>query len=226
MSKIRLKIKKKSHLSLDSSRGDSRIDLRNNQKTSKRFLSKKQLILVVFSLLAAVLAGYFISLSKEDEFGKIIPPNAVVSGLISQDAFYQQVSSSGDSQIPAQIEEFLSQSDLNLRKDIQPLFKDKAAFVLFPSNSEALFPLVLILKEKERSSETGNILEAIKPNLEKNWNIFSQIYRQVEVKTLKPVISFSVNLPKLYVFVQIEDCLIIGNSPEAVKLIINSILDN
>ena len=95
-----------------------------------------QLILVVFSLLAAVLAGYFISSSKEDEFGKIIPPNAVVSGLISQDAFYQQVSSSGDSQIPAQIEEFLSQSDLNLRKDIQPLFKDKAAFVLFPSNSE------------------------------------------------------------------------------------------
>jgi len=226
MSRTRIRIKRKNHNSLDSSCGNSKVDLRNNQKVQQRSLSKKQLILVVFLLFAAALLGYFISLFKQDEFKKIVPENAVVFSLIDQNAFYGQISSFDSGGILSQLKDFLSGNNLDLKKDIQPLFKDEAAFILLPSNSETAFPFVVILKEKKPLAGINNILEIVRPSLGKNWNIFSQIYRQVEIKTLKPVIPFSDNRPRLYIFAQIEGYLVVGNSQEAAKTIIDSIMNN
>jgi hypothetical protein len=177
-------------------------------------------------LFAAALLGYFISLFKQDEFKKIVPENAVVFSLIDQNAFYGQISSFDSGGILSQLKDFLSGNNLDLKKDIQPLFKDEAAFILLPSNSETAFPFVVILKEKKPLAGINNILEIVRPSLGKNWNIFSQIYRQVEIKTLKPVIPFSDNRPRLYIFAQIEGYLVVGNSQEAAKTIIDSIMNN
>ena len=201
-----------------------RVNLRKNKKKRKRSLSKKQLISVVFLFLTAIFLGYFISLFNGDEFGKIVPSNAVIFSLIDQNAFYKQVSFSNNGQILAQLNSYLSQNNLDLEKDIQPLFENKAAFILLSFDSETTFPFAAILKKKKLPGGLDNILESLKPTLKKNWNIFPQIYRQVEVEVLRPVINFSSNLPDLYVFAQTRDYFIISNSEEAMKKIIDSIM--
>jgi len=203
-----------------------RVNLRNNKKTKKKPLSRKQLISVVFLFLAAVSLGYAISFLREDEFRKIVPSDAVIFSLVDQNAFYQQIFSSDNGKILTQMNDYLRQNELELEKDIQPLFENRAALVLFSFDSNTHFPFVAILKKKNLSSELDNILESLKLALKRNWNIFPYIYRQVEVGVLKPVISFSSELPELYVFAQTRDYFIISNSEEAMKKIIDAIMDN
>ncbi|MFH1367197.1 MAG: hypothetical protein ABIH38_04415, partial [Patescibacteria group bacterium] len=127
MPKIPIK-KTKGNFLIKKISDELRVNLRKNKTKRKRSLSKKQLISVVFLFLTAIFLGYFISLFKEDEFGKIIPSNAVIFSLIDQNAFYKQVSFSNNGQILAQLNSYLSQNNLDLEKDIQPLFENKAAF--------------------------------------------------------------------------------------------------
>jgi len=156
---------------------------------------------------------------------------AVVFSLIDQGALYDQLSPFyqflkergfyGQGAV-AQIGNYLSQSDLDFKKDIQPLFKKQIAFILMPANSETAFSFAMIFERKTSLDKVNHILNRIEPNLKKDYNFSFQVYRQVEITILKPLFSWSVKTLK---YAKIGDYLVISNSQELLKKIIDQVID-
>lgn len=213
---------------------DSDIDLRNNLDVKQEKPFKKWFFLNIFILIIIVLAfnWWFLS-SQKVPFKDIVPENRVIFSLVNQEALYNQASPfygflrENNFYVQpaiAKINDYLKQADLSFKDNIQSAFKQEAGFILMPANDETSFPFFLIFERKVSFKDIKSVLDKIEVNLKKDYNFSKEKYRQIEITVLDPIYSTD-NLPKLYAFAQIEDYLIIANSTQLLKEIINSIID-
>lgn len=209
---------------------DSKIDLR------KKNINKKQplrlwLFLNFILLIAVILLSFSVWLvsSKKIGFIDLIPEKTVVFSIINKDMLYPQLSPFksffeennfyGQKAIE-QINSYLNKAQLNF-KDIQPFFEEDMAFMLLSSNEEIKIPFVLILKTKAPRTGIKGFLSKIEPEFKKDYNFSSETYRQIEIVNLKSLSNSCFN----YFYSQAEDYLIISNSKESLKEIINIIIN-
>ena len=233
MTKIQIK---KGKLSADKITDELKVDLRNNSEKKPKQPSSKWLFLSIFLILVIIglSVGLFFSIQKELAFTDLVPEQAVVFSLIDQPDLYEQISpfyqllrENGfyDQGAISKIGDYLNQAELNLKEDIQLLFKKQAAFVLMPANSETPFPFLLLFEKQASLDNINHLLFQIEPVLKKDYNFSSQIYRQIEITVLKPLFPPSIGKPDLYAYSQIEGYFIISNSQESLRIIIDSVIN-
>jgi hypothetical protein len=195
--------------------------------------SMKWLFWGIFLALIIVFSGinYWFSVSQKEPFADLIPQEVVIYSLINQAELYPQVSPFkqylqegnffGQGAIN-KLNDYFNQVQLSFSEDVQPLFKEQVAFILLPANSETNLPFLLIFERRENLAKIRQILDKIEPELNKDFNLSSQDYRQIEITMLNPLFpSFSQCF-----YTSIENYFIISNSRESLKKMIDSIIDN
>ncbi len=228
MVRIPIKIKKNKQ-DADRVADDLKVDLRNGLARQPKQPSKKWLFLSIGLIIIVVFLSWtsWSFYSQKMPFADLIPEEALVFGIFDQSALYQDASVlerflKNGQQAIIQIDNYLSQAHLDFKEDIEPLFEKQVAFVVLPADSEASYPWLLFFKKRISLDGLDQILSQIEPNFKNNYNFTSQTHRQIKMTVLEPISSSSDN----YVYAQIEDYLIIGNSQEYLKKIIDSIIDN
>lgn len=228
MVRIPIKIKKNKQ-GADKIADELKVDLRNGLARQPKQSSKKWLflsivlIIIVIFLSWASWSFYF----QKMPFADLIPKEALIFGIFDQSALYQGPSVlerflKNGQQIIIQTDNYLSQAHLDFKEDIEPLFEKQVAFVVLPADSETSFLWLLFFKKRISLDGLDRILSQIEPSFKNNYNFTSQIHRQIKMTVLEPISSSSDS----YVYAQIEDYLIIGNSQEYLKKIIDSVIDN
>jgi hypothetical protein len=230
MFKIPIKVRK-SNLPTKQIAEDFRVDLRDRPLIEQKQPSNKWLFLSIFLSLVVVgliFSWWFFS-SQKIPLVDLVPENRVIFSLIDQEALYQQTSpfyqflkEKGfyDQEAISQIGSYLSETGLDFEQDIIPLFKKQVAFILKPANADTPFPFLVIFERKQSSGKINQVLEQIEPKLKKDYNLSSQIYRQVKVTVLEPLFT-----PNNYFYSQIENYFIISNSQEFLEEIIDFVID-
>jgi len=214
MPKIPIKIKKSR--STRPVAEELKVDLRNGLKSEQKQPSRKWLFLGTSGLIiASLLISWLIFSREEMPFVDLVPREAVVFSLIKQTDFYQQVSPFAqfleDSNFYGRalinkFNNYLAGANLSFSEEVQPLFKEKMAFVLLPADREVNFPFVLILEKDASEAEISQILGRFEPELKKDYNFSLTNYRQIRITVLEPLTN-STN----YFYSQIEDYFIISN---------------
>jgi hypothetical protein len=221
---------------------DLKVNLKEPEPILKQkkqpFLSKnKNRLFFIASLFVIIIFSAFVwrfYVSQKTPFADLIPENAVVWGIINHQELYPQIfpftqfladNNFYGQRAISKLNEYFNQVGLSFRQDIQPFFKRQAAFVIMPVNHEASFPFAFILKGNNPSSDFNQFLSQIKPELNKDYNFSSYIYRQIKITVLKPLSSVSAGSPKMYAFAQIEDYLILGNSQKCLEGIIDLVIN-
>ena len=228
MSKIPIKVKKGD--SAEKVAEELKVDLRNGLKSEQKQPSSRWLFLSIFLLLVilGLAAGWFFSCQKM-AFADLVPEEAVIFGLINQPELYPQMAPLsqflrennfyGQGAIN-KLNDYFIQAQLSFQEDIQPLVKPEMAFILLPANSETSFPFIFLLEKKASTAQISQILDKIEPKLREDYNLSSQIYRQIEMTILRPL-SSTIN----YLYSQIGDYFVISNSQESLEKIIDLIIE-
>ncbi len=212
-------------------RGEPEPELEQKQPLKKwLFFSVFLFVIIVF-----LVFGWCFSASKKMTFADLIPENAVFFGLINQQELYPQVhpfsqflrenNFYGQKAIN-KLNKCFKEASLDFKENIQPFFKKQVAFILMPANSETSFPFVFILENKIPLNDFGQLLSQIEPELRKDYNFSSQIYRQTKKTILTPLFSIASGLPDMYIYAQIEEYFILSNSQKSLEKIIDLIIEN
>jgi hypothetical protein len=225
---------RKNNLSTEQAAGNLKVDLRDSKQEGKQKQSLKSwLFLGIFLALIIVFSGinYWFSVSQKEPFADLIPQEVVVYSLINLADFYPQIfpfkqylqerNFFGQGAIN-KLNDYFNQAQLSFVEDIQPLFKDQAVFILLPANSETPLPFLVIFERKGSLVRISQILDKIEPELNKDFNLSSQDYRQIEITMLNPLFS---SFSQCF-YASIENYFIISNSQESLKKTIDSIIDN
>jgi len=191
---------------------------RELQQPSRKWLF---LSLVIFLIIIGSGLNYYFSISQKHAFADLIPENALAHLLINQIDIYPQVVPFSQEMIN-KFNQYFDQAGLSFSQDIQSLFKNQAIFILLPSNSETALPFLVILEKNQGLAKTSQILDKLKPELNKDFNLSSQNYRQIEVIILKSIDS-SLNQ---YFYAQAEKYFIITNSQEELNKILDFIINS
>ncbi|MBU1291955.1 DUF3352 domain-containing protein [Patescibacteria group bacterium] len=211
---------------------DSNIDLRKSQTGGEsKQSSKKWLFLSLFLILIVVASGlnYWFLVSQRQSFADLIPKDATAYAIINQVDIYPQVSSLiqslGEKSFFGQeainrLNQYFNQAELSFSSDILPLFKSQAALITLPANNNTDLPFLIVLKKKGGLAEISQFLDKIKPEMNKDFNISIEDYRQISITLLSPILDSSVQ----YSYALIENYLIISNSQESLQEIIDSII--
>ena len=228
---MKIPIKVKKGQSADKVAEEMKVDLRNRPEAEQKQPSRKWLFLGIgLSLIIIFLVlGWWFFASQKMAFVDLVPEEAVIFGLINQQEFYPQMASLsqflrennfyGQGAID-ELNDYFNQAQLSFPEDIQPLFNPEMAFILLPANSETSFPFVLLLEKKASTAQISQILNKITPRFQGDYNLSSQIYRQIEMTILRPL-SSTIN----YLYSQIGDYFIISNSQESLEKIIDFIIE-
>jgi hypothetical protein len=231
MSKIPIKVKK-DNLPAEQVSDELKVDLRDSQETEQKQPSRKWLFLSIFlSVIIIILAlGWRFSASQKMAFTDLVPENAVVFSLINQEELYPQMvpfsqflrerNFYGQGTID-KLNDYFNQSQLNFSQDIQPLFKKEMAFILLPADSETTFPFILLFEKNASLAQISQVLSKIEPIFKQDYNLSPQVYRQIEITALDPLFSS----PFGYVYAQIGDYFIIGNSQNSLEKMIDLIIN-
>ncbi|OGZ33254.1 MAG: hypothetical protein A3I88_03810 [Candidatus Portnoybacteria bacterium RIFCSPLOWO2_12_FULL_39_9] len=200
--------------------------IRPASKTNSRF---KQGIILLLVIAGAGLSIWFFKSSREPFPAKIIPPSAITSSLISQEALYGQIlpfhqnlltQSSFYQQLTGGINDYLTRLNLDFQKDILPLFKKQSIIASFPADNGQALPFVVILQKEASSAKIDQILNQLEQELKKDFYLSPRIYRQIKITNFKPLSSSSSD----YFYAQTENYLIIGNSLKYLEKTIDLII--
>ena len=229
MPKIPIKVKKGQ--SAEKVAEELKVDLREKSEIEQKQSSRKWLFLGfgLFLIIVFLVLGWWFFSCQKMAFVDLIPEEAVVFSLINQQELYPQMSPFkqflsennfyGQGAID-RLNDYFIQAQLSFREDIQPLFKQEMAFVLLPADSETSFPFILLLEKRVSSAQISQVLSKIEPKLQEDYNLSSQIYRQIEITILRPLSSTII-----YLYSQIGDYFIISNSQECLEKIIDFIIE-
>jgi len=197
-----------------------------SQQPSRKWLF---LSLSLILIIAASGLNYWFSVSQRQSFTDLIPKDATAYAIINQVDVYPQVSSLiqslGEKSFFGQeainrLNQYFNQAGLGFSSDILPLFKSQAALITLPANNNTGLPFLIVLKKRGGLAEVSQFLDKIKSEMNKDFNISIEDYRQVRMTLLNPLLSSSVQ----YSYALIEDYLIISNSQESLREIIDSII--
>lgn len=206
--------------------------LSNQKQPSRRWLSKWLfLIIVAFLIIISSGLNYYFLISQKHAFADLIPENALAHVLVNQTDIYPQVApfnqvlkerSFFGQEVINRLGYYFNQAELSFSQEIQPLFKDQMIFILLPSNSETNLPFLVVLEKNQGLAEISQILDKLRPELNKDFNLSSQNYRQIEIVKLEPLNQYSIQ----YFYAQVENHLIITNSQEELSKILDSIINS
>lgn len=229
MPKIPIQIKKGD--SADEIAEEMKVDLRDRPESKQKQPSRKWLFLGIglfLIIIFSILGWWFFSFQKM-AFADLIPEETVIFGLINQQELYPQMAPlsqflrENNFYGPGamdKLNDYFIQSQLSFQEDIQPLFKPEMAFILLPANSEISLPFTLLLEKKSSTAQISQILDKIESKLKEDYDLSSQIYRQIEITILRPL-SSTIN----YLYSQVGDYFIISNSQESLEKTIDLIID-
>lgn len=221
MAKIPIKIKKEA---LGEKINDKlKVDLRQPKiapKQKKQRLGLKFGALILAAAILVFSANWFLNLSREQPaLMKIIPPEAIIVGLIDKYALYNQTQSFHpifQEQWPFykwllnEIDRYLNQAGLDFQNDIQPLFKKQLALAVFPGNdhNQSTFSFIVILQKEAALTQINQALNRLEQELKNDFYLSSRTYRQIQINNLKPLSRAASN----YYYGQIEKYLLISDS--------------
>ena len=119
-------------------------------------------------------------------------------------------------------DDYFSETGLSYEQDINPLFKERAALVIYqdPDNPNS-FPFIVFLEKKAASAQVNRILEQLEERFKKDFYQEDKLYRQNNITSLKSTkYSFLT-----YYYTQIKDYFIISNSQKHLQYNIDLIID-
>ena len=224
---------KKKGVELNKVSEDLKVDLRS-KKIEQKKSSKKWIYLSIFLFAVIILLtvnSRFLFFDKRIGFTDLIPEKTVVFSVIDQDILYPQVSPFWqflkDSNFygqgaMSQLNKYLNNAQLDFISDVKPYFEKEMAFVLLESDSETEFPFAFILKKKISTAQISQSLDKIELELKKDYNFFSETYRQTDIITLESFSPLSLD----YAYAQVGDYFIISNSQNCLKNIIDNVINN
>lgn len=238
MPKIPIKKRKQGWVDKEMA-GQIKVDLRNKlKKEEARVKTRPWLIIIfVFVLVLAISLAWFFLSSQKQAFDELVPAQAVVFALIDYQALYDQASPWAgflkENNVYGQtavfkMKGYFNQVGLDFKEDFGSFFKKQAGFILMPSDTETSFPFVILLEKKiGLGNEAFNQgLEELEQNLEKDYSLSFNNYRQTKIVVLDSLRSLSPGSPEFYAYTQIEDYFIISNSQKALKQIIDLVIEN
>lgn len=204
---------------------DLKVDLRNQPKEVKQPLNKWLFLSIFLIIVILVLSiGWYVSPFKQSSLIGLVPEQAVAYGLIDQQAFYEHGSKLTQFSAVDKISSYFSQANLSFEQDFGPLFEEEIAFILMPTNLEALSPFLLIFERKQPLNKLKQTLDKIELEARNDYNISFQTYRNHEIAILEPLSSSL--LSGSYVYVQIKDYFVISNSKQVLSAIIDLVINN
>lgn len=199
-------------LETDPRRGQRQEELRPSSRWP--FLS---IILILIIIASGV--NYWFLVSQKHVFTDLIPDEATAYALINQVDFYPQAASFSRGAVD-KLNQYFNQAGLDFSNDILPLFKSKMALIALPANSEVSLPWLIILKKRVNLAEISRILDKIRLEMNKDFNISTKDYRQVSIILLNSILNPSAQ----YFYALMEDYLIISNSQESIQEIVDAVI--
>jgi len=236
--KIPIKVKKKHNLDKQlREQVQAELKERFNSEGSKLKKDKRFLLLALVVLIgiAISIVWFFLSFQKP-LFDDLAPAQAVVFAVVNQKTLYEQTApfhgflKDNNPYIYsalAKIDNYLEEADIDFKENIQPFFEEKAGFVLMPANIDTSVPFVLLFKKKFSFDKNlfNQSFFKFEQVLKKDYSLSFSDYRQVKLSIFDFLKVARPEAVEIYVYVEIEDYVLISNSQEAIKSIIDLIVD-
>jgi hypothetical protein len=230
--KIPIQVNKNNQIKQTSD--ELKVDLRDN-KGKKQPRSLARLFLNILFIIIVIILFFWILLLPKTPFIDFKSDQAAFFSIINLDSFYQQtspfeVSVKGNyfygKETTEKVKKYLSLANLDFAKDIKPLFKKEIALIVFPEDTQSVFPFLLILEKKDSSIKLEKVLSEIEFQLKKEYNFSSVVYRQIDLISLNSVSSPSSPARRLLTYCQIGNYFLISNSCRSLEQAIDSIIDS
>ena len=223
MIKIPIKIKRDTNSPLAGQEIKKRANLQIKPKTK---FSQLWLIFFLMGILLLALIIFPASKNKKISlsFLEIIPDETPFFAFIKIDDLLSSqnllLKTPSSQQFFLEITNFLKKINLDLEKDIKPLYQEKIALLL-SVNKDYLDFVILIKRKENQNGKEEEVLTKIEKELKKDFNFSQFFYRQIKITNLKPVF---VSSPGNYYYSQIQEYLIISNSESWLEKIIDLII--
>jgi len=218
MSKIDIQVKKEASF---NQRNSNHLDLKKATPLIQKQPRKKRLFLVflIVVILILLIKIFFFAPKEEISLNKLIPQEAAIFSLIEQRVLVEGTNYPFNQDILNKFNHYLGQANLDLAKDILPLFQEPVAFASLSANLESF---ILLLQKQAAPEQIEPILKRLEQALKNDYQFSYQIYRQNKIIILKPLEPDG--LPIYYS--QIEDYLMMSNSLEWMEQVIDLIIQS
>ena len=154
----------------------------------------------------------FAVLEKDQLYDKIKPWSAILGGNFSFFGWFI-----------GQADDYLKQANLDYERDISPLFRKKAALVIYQNQENPnSFPLIIFLEKKAASAQINRVLKQLEDPFKKEFYQADELYRQNNIVSLKSIKYNSL----IYYYTQIKNYFIISSSKEHLQNTIDLMIDS
>ncbi len=177
-------------------------------------------LLLVFALIEASAIVYLFLTNITPPFYSLIPQDSVSTIYFSQSSLSsltKSLKNSGFGWAPFNLAEqnvsdFFTKNNLNIN-EVKSMLEDKMAFILLSSNQQNRPQWLFLANLKKSLPEAATIIEKTKKNLKQNFNLVSEMYRQIEIIEIK---DLNKNSNGIY-FAQPNNLLILSSDITALK---------
>jgi hypothetical protein len=198
-------------------------NLSQNGKKISQLKPKRGLffwLLIVFAFIEAGGIAYLFLTNVTPPFYYLIPQDSASTIYFSQSSINSLTKSLKDSHFdwaPFNITEkgfsdFLTRNNLNLT-DINSILEDKMVLILLPASQQGGLRWLFLANIKKSLPDVLTVTEKTKKNLKQNFNLTSEMYRQIEIIEIK---NFNQNSNGIY-FALPNNLLILSNNITALK---------
>lgn len=224
MSLIPIKINKKTDPEADRLNA-ARAAKKNRSKPGRKFLLWLVIIIAIFE---AGIISFLLLYNTDDHFEPLIPNESVSVIYFKQSSLGSLTRSLNDresNRLPINLEpqiffDFMDKNNLDANQ-IKSFIKDEMALILLTGNDQANPRWLLLGGLNESSANFKIVLENAAKSLKRDFNLISEIYRQIEIIQAKPLDK---DHPGAY-FAQPKNLFILGNDPKAIKEVIDKALE-
>jgi len=117
------------------------------------------------------------------------------------------------------LSDFMAKNNLDM-VEIGSLFEDKMALILLPTESSGKPQWLYLAVIKKSPAEVSPIIDDAEKNLKQNYNLISDVYRQIEITQIKPLDEDSIGV----FFAQPGNLFILSNDNQTIKNTIDKAL--
>ncbi|MBI4709356.1 MAG: hypothetical protein HY764_04095 [Candidatus Portnoybacteria bacterium] len=149
-----------------------------------------------------------IKTDKLQDLGSLILPD-----LENSSSFYRWLKS--------QVLQFLSDSNVSIDKDIAPLLEEELAILILPQETAGV-SWAAIAQTKPNETQNQLVFSKIEAGLRRNFGLNQTSYRQIKINSVYSLDQ----IDRPYYYCQIKNFIVISNSLNGVKAIIDRIINN
>jgi len=215
---------------------DTKVDLKNGKQPPKKAAGLWWVVLIILILTNLLTIGYFSffkQTSAELTYTQyVLPDQAIVFSVMNKDQLYDKIKPwslilgghfSFFQWFVNQAADYCQAAGLDYEADINPLFQQKAALVLYQEPDQPnSFPFVIFLEKKAASAQINTILEQLNSQFKKDFYQTDELYRQNNVVSLKSIKHSSL----VFYHTQIANYFLISNSKKYLEATIDLMISN